>query len=148
MLLASAVSAQNLKIKSDQFEADQKAGISIFTGNVNIVKYNDELNASKVTVYTDKKNQPTKFVAVGNAKFKIKTQEGIRYQGRAHKVIYLPLKKEYQFYKDVHLKQLGENKDIFGDEVILNTTEGKAHANSTKGEPVIMIFELPPEEKK
>jgi len=148
ILLSSLIFSQELKITADTFSADEMKGLSIFTGHVNILKKNDELNASKVSIYTDAKNQPTKFVAIGNVSFKIETKTKAKYEGVANKVIYLPLKKEYRFYENVYLKQINEKKEIKGDEVILNTNDGKAYAKGLKKEPVIMIFNLEDKEEK
>lgn len=148
ILLTSSITAEELKVKSKSFYADEKKGISVFKGNVNVIKSNDELNASKVTIYTDKKNQPIKFIAEGDAKFVILTEEGSNYRGKAQKVIYYTNKKEYYFYKDVHLIQIDEKKEIIGEEVVLKTLDGKAHAKSSKTEPVIMIFNIPEKGKK
>ncbi|MCK9491749.1 MAG: lipopolysaccharide transport periplasmic protein LptA [Sulfurimonas sp.] len=142
LFLASSLISQELKIKADQFNGDEKSGISIFTGNVNIIRKNDELNATKVTVHTDSAHQPQKYIAVGNVSFHIETKEGSLYQGVAQKVIYMPNIKEYHFFTDVHLKQLNEKKEIIGDEVVLKTIEGKAYAKGAKKEPVIMIFKI------
>jgi len=139
---SSLLLANDLHIKANSFNADQNTGISIFKGDVNIIRNSDELNASKVTVYTDKQNQPIKFVAVGDVSFYIQTQEKSQYKGVAQKVIYLPKEKEYHFFKDVHLKQLDEKKEILGDEVVLKTIDGKAYAKGLKSEPVIMIFKM------
>lgn len=147
IFLVGSLFSQELKIKANLFNADQKAGISIFEGNVNIIKGSDELNASKVTVYTDVNQKPTKFIAEGDASFYIKTLDGSLYRGKAQKVIYIPNKKEYYFYKDVHLKQINEKKEIIGEEVVLKTIDGKAYAKGAKKEPVIMIFNLPNEKK-
>jgi len=138
----SALSAEELKIKSDIFTSDQNKGISVFSGNVKMVKSSDELNASKVTIYTDKKNKPLKFIATGDVSFVLSTKEGTKYKGVAQKVIYIPKAKEYRFYKSVHLQQIGDKKEILGDEVIFKTTEGKAYAKGMKKEPVIMIFDI------
>ncbi|WP_434579657.1 lipopolysaccharide transport periplasmic protein LptA [Sulfurimonas sp. NW15] len=148
LFLQTLLFSQELKIKADEFRGDQKKGISVFTGHVRIKKVNDELNASKVTVYTDKNNKPTKFVAVGNASFVIKTVEGANYRGVAQKVVYLPLKKEYHFFGNVHLQQLNDKKEIFGDEVILQAISGKAYAKGVAKEPVIMIFDIKDEKEK
>ncbi len=148
IFLTSALISQELKIKADEFSADENTGISVFKGRVNIIKANDELNATEVTVYTDKKHQPTKFIAIGNVSFNIETKEGSKYEGKAGKVIYMPIIKEYHFFNDVHLKQIDEKKEIIGEEVILKTIEGKAYAKGAKKEPVIMIFKLPEEEKE
>ena len=148
LLLTSLLNAQDLKIKANSFKADENTGISVFSGDVNIVKKNDELNASEVTIYVNKENEPTKFVALGNVSFTIQTKQGAVYTGQAGKVVYFPNAKEYHFFKDVHLKQLNEKKEIIGEEVVLKTTEGKAYAKGVESEPVIMIFNIPDEETK
>ncbi len=148
LFLASLLNAEELKIKANSFKADENTGISVFSGSVNIVKHHDELNASEVTIYVDKENQPIKFVAIGDVAFTIETKQNSVYKGKAGKVIYLPNKKEYHFFKDVHLTQIDEKKEIIGDEVVLKTTEGKAYAKGVESEPVIMIFNIPDEENK
>jgi lipopolysaccharide export system protein LptA len=148
ILLASSLFSQELKIKANSFHADEKKGISVFEGKVNIIRNSDELNASKVTVYTDSKNQPTKYIAEGNAAFTIQTKDGSTYKGKAQKVVYQPEKKEYRFFTDVYLQQVNEKKEIIGNEVVLKTIEGKAYAKGAIKEPVIMIFNMPKEEDK
>jgi len=142
LLSSTLLFSSELHIKADAFNADENTGISIFTGDVNIIKDADELNASKVTVYTDKQNQPIKFVAVGDVSFIVETEQKALYRGKAQRVIYFPKTKEYHFFTKVHLKQINEKKEIIGDEVILKTIEGKAYAKGVNKEPVIMIFKL------
>lgn len=144
-ILASSLMSLELKIKANQFNTDEKKGISVFDGKVNMIKANDELNASKVTVYTDKERKPTKFIAEGKVSFNLEAEDGTKYSGKAGKVIYKPKDKEYYFYDDVHLLQLGDKKEIIGEEVVLKMTEGKAYAKGVEDEPVIMIFNLPEE---
>ena len=139
--------SEELKIKANSFTSDQNTGVSVFSGDVNIKKTNDELNASKVTIYVNKEKKPTKFVAVGSVSFSITTKDGAHYSGVAGKAIYFPNKKEYYFYENVHLKQLNDKKEILGDEVVLKTTDGKAYAKGLKKEPVIMIFNIDEENK-
>jgi len=148
IFLASSLISQELKIKADQFNADEKTGISIFKGNVNIIKSNDELNATKVTIHTDVKHQPTKYIAEGDVSFNIETKKGSVYKGVAQKVIYMPNLKEYHFFTDVHLRQIDEKKEIIGEEVILKTIEGTAYAKGAKKEPVIMIFKMADEKEE
>jgi lipopolysaccharide export system protein LptA len=148
ILTLSSLVAQELKIKANSFHADEKKGISVFEGKVNILRDKDELNAQKVTVYTDEKNQPLKYIAQGDTSFTVVTKDGSVYKGEAQKVIYQPKEKEYYFFTDVHLRQLDEKKEIIGNEVVLKTIEGKAYAKGAKSEPVIMIFKMPQDEKK
>ncbi len=147
LLFAVALLSEELKIKANKFSADEKSGISIFEGDVNIVKGIDELNASKVIIYTDKKHKPIKYIANGGVSFYISTKKSSVYRGHAQKVIYKPVEKEYHFYKDVYLSQVDEKKEIIGDEVVLKTTEGKAYAKGKINGPVIMIFNIPDSEE-
>lgn len=142
LMCSMALFAQELRIKADVFKADESKGISTFEGHVNIVKKNDLLNAEKVTIYTNKKNKPTKFIAQGDVSFTIETKEKAVYTGKANKVVFIPKNKEYYFYGNVHLQQLNENKEIKGDEVILNISDGKAYAKGLEKEPVIMTFDI------
>ena len=147
-ILAISLFSQELKIKADSFQADEKAGITTFNGDVNVIKGSDELNASKVTIYTDKEHKPTKFVVEGDVSFVISTKDGSVYSGEAGRVLYYPKEKEYHFYEDVRLSQLDEKKEIIGSEVVLKTIEGKAYAKGQKNGPVIMIFNIDEEEEK
>ncbi|MDY0120693.1 MAG: lipopolysaccharide transport periplasmic protein LptA [Sulfurimonas sp.] len=147
-LLTSLICANELKIKANLFNTDQKTGVSIFEGDVNIQKAQDELNASKVTVYINENREPTKFVAQGNVSFFIVTEEGAHYKGKSQEAIYFPQKKEYHFFRNVNLKQLDDNKEITGDEVVLKSIEGTAYAKGAEKEPVIMIFNLKEKEKE
>ena len=148
ILITIVLNASELQIKAKTFNSDQKKGISIFKGDVNIIKGHDELNASTVTVYTDKEQQPIKYISEGDVSFAITTANGAQYRGKAQKTIYIPKTKEYFFYKDVHLRQIGEKKEIIGDEVVLKTIDGKAYATSKSNKPVIMIFDIKEENEE
>jgi len=146
LCLTSFLSAQELKVTSKSFSADEKTGISIFEGDVHIIKGEDEINATKISIFTDVKHKPIKYTAIGDVSFRISTKDGAIYNGKAQKVIYLPKEKEYHFYKDVQLNQSQNQKVIIGDEIVLKTVEGKAYAKGQKNKPVIMIFNI--DEKK
>ncbi|WP_345990722.1 lipopolysaccharide transport periplasmic protein LptA [Sulfurimonas sp. HSL1-2] len=144
----SLCAAEQLKIAADAFTANEKQGRSVFEGHVRIKMGSDELNASRVEVYTAEDRTPTKYIASGDASFFLKADNGATYSGRAQKVIYLPLKEQYSFYGDVHLMQHDEHKQIDGEEVVVNIQEGTAAARGAERQPVIMIFNLPEEKKK
>jgi len=136
------LNSEELKIISNSFEGNEKTGISIFFGNVHISKGVDEMNASKVTIYTDEDRAPYKYIAEGDVSFFITAENGSTYEGNARRAVFLPNKGEYRFSKEVHLKQLNERKQIDGDEVIVNIKDGTATAKGAEKEPVIMIFNL------
>jgi len=140
------IDAKELKIKADYFESDEKKGKTLFRGNVYISKGFDEINASKVIIYTNKKREPLKYIATGDVKFRIEDKNKNRYKGKAQKVIYNPNKKVYEFYGNVFITQLNDKKEIKGDEVFLDVTSGKAHAKGVSNNPVIMIFDIKEEE--
>lgn len=142
VLCALGLYADELKILSDNFRADQPKGISIFTGNVMVTKGHDELNASKVTIYTDSNRKPTKMVAEGDVSFYIVTEQKEKYRGKSQKAVYLPNEKEYQFYTKVDLIRLDDFRRVKGDKVVVNTVHGHASADSANNEPVMMIFTI------
>lgn len=146
--LVYSVHAAQLKIVAKSFHSDEKSGITVFSGNVKITKGSDKLNASKVTVYTNAKRKPVKYIAKGNVSFYIETENKSIYKGTAGKAIFIPANKEYHFYKNVHLEQMNGNKEINGEEVIINTVEGKAYAKGGDTKPVVMTFEIEEEEDK
>ena len=142
LFLTSILGAQELKVFSDNYKGDQPKGLSIFTGNVKVTKGFDELNASKVTIYTDAARKPTKYIAEGSVSFYIVTEIGEKYRGKSQRAIYLPNESEYQFYEKVDLIRLDDFRRVKGDKVIVNTVNGHASADSANNEPVMMIFTI------
>lgn len=139
-LLFTLTWGEELKVISDNFNGDQLKGISVFTGNVKVTKGLDELNATKVTIYTDKDKNPVKYLAEGNVSFYIVTELKERYKGKSQTAIYLPNESEYHFYKKVDLIRLDDFRRVKGDKVVVNTIVGNASAESANNEPVIMTF--------
>ena len=82
--------SETLVIDAQDFQADDKKGISIFTGNVKMKMGQDKLNADKVDVYftTSKDNAkvPLKYEATGKADFEIVTKDK-HYVGNGDKII-------------------------------------------------------------
>lgn len=146
--LLISVQAEQLKVVAKSFHGDEKSGITVFKGNVKITKGSDKLNADTVTIYTNAKRKPTKYIATGNVSFFIKTENKSIYKGTAGKAVFVPAKKEYHFYKNVHIAQIDEKKEIIGEEVVISTVEGKARAKGGDRKPVIMTFEIEEEEDK
>lgn len=141
-LLFTLTWGDELKVISDNFKGDQQKGVSVFTGNVKITKGSDELNASKVTIYTDKDKKPFKYLAEGDVSFYIVTETNEKYRGKSQSAIYLPEMSEYQFYQKVDLIRLDDYRRVKGDKVVVNTIQGNASAESANNEPVVMTFTL------
>ncbi|MFA5214485.1 lipopolysaccharide transport periplasmic protein LptA [Sulfuricurvum sp.] len=134
--------AEELKVISDNFKGDQQKGISVFTGRVTVTKGFDELNSTKLTIFTDKDRKPIKYLAEGNVSFYIVTEMNEKYKGKSQIAIYLPNESEYHFYKKADLIRLDNYRRIKGDKVIVNTVSGNATADSIDNEPVVMIFTM------
>jgi lipopolysaccharide export system protein LptA len=141
-LFVTLLWSEELKVISDNFKGDQQKGISVFTGKVKITKGSDELNASKVTIYTDSEKKPIKYLAEGDVSFYIVTEMNEKYRGKSQTAIYLPNANEYQFFQKVDLLRLDDYRRVKGDKVIVNTVAGNASAESANQEPVVMIFTL------
>lgn len=142
LFFAFGLYAQELKVLSANFKGDQATGTSVFTGNVIVTKGLDELNASKVTIYTDSNRKPIKMVAEGNVSFYIVTEVKEKYRGKSQRAVYLPDDKEYQFYTKVDLIRLDDFRRVKGDKVVVNTVYGHASADSANNEPIMMVFTL------
>ena len=147
LLFFITLHAQELKIKANFFESDEAKGKTLFKGDVFIQKGYDEINASQVVIYTDKKKNPIKYIAQGDVSFSIEDEKKNRYKGKAQKVVYEPSKQIYKFYTDVYLQQVGEKKEIQGDEVFFDIHSGKASAKGVQNRPVIMVFDIKEEKK-
>lgn len=141
-LLLTLVWGEELRVISDNFKGDQQKGISVFTGNVKMTKGLDELNASKVTIFTDVDKKPVKYLAEGDVSFYIVTEMKERYKGKSQTAIYLPNESEYHFYKKVDLIRLDDYRRVKGDKVVVNTVFGQASAESANNEPVVMTFTI------
>jgi lipopolysaccharide export system protein LptA len=147
-MLLTFVYAEELKVVSDNFKGDQLKGVSVFTGNVKVTKGLDELNASKVTIYTDKDKKPNKYFAEGDVSFYIVTELQEKYKGTSQTAIYLPDQSEYHFYKKVDLIRIDDFRRVKGDKVVVNTIQGHASAESANNEPVVMTFTLQDKKEK
>lgn len=142
LLCVFGLYGQELKVLSANYKGDQSTGTSVFTGNVIVTKGLDELNASKVTIYTDSNRKPIKMVAEGDVSFYIVTELKEKYRGKSQRAVYLPNEKEYQFYTKVDLIRLDDFRRVKGDKVVVNTIYGHASADSANNEPVMMVFTL------
>lgn len=87
----SLMYAAQVEVTADKFFADEKKQISVFEGNVVVIKEADKLTANKVTIEFDAKKQPLRYIATGNAKGNI-TMNAKKYYGEAEKMTYEPPK--------------------------------------------------------
>ena len=137
--------SETLVIDAQNFEADDKKGISTFTGNVKIKMGQDTLNAQKVDIYftTDKNNSkvPLKYEATGKADFEIVTKDK-HYLGNGDKVIYSPQKEEYTILGNGYIEEKNDNRKIYGDTIYINQLSGEARVKGSEQKPVRFIINV------
>ena len=83
-----------MEVTADEFYADEGKQISEFKGNVNIKKGKDTLTANLAVIYFDKKRNPLKYVASGNAKFRVFIKNKT-YDGSGNELVYEPAQNLY-----------------------------------------------------
>lgn len=136
---------ETLIIDAQNFEADDKKGISIFTGNVKMKMGEDKLNANRVDVYfvTDKNNNkvPLKYEATGKVDFEIVT-ETKHYLGNGDKVIYYPQKEEYTIIGNGYLQEKNDDRKVYGDTIFVNQLTGEARVKGSEQKPVKFILNV------
>ena len=138
---ALALSASELEIVSDKFEADEKRGITVFDGNVKIKHNKDSIKADRLIVTIDKNKKPIKYKAQGNAKFKLHIKQKI-YEGQSNMMEYDSVSKKYNFVGNVILKELVENNKIIADRVNVDQQNGTYSVEGSKSKPAKFIFNI------
>ncbi|WP_375723999.1 lipopolysaccharide transport periplasmic protein LptA [Arcobacter sp. KX21116] len=144
--LVSFLFSEKLIIDAKNFEAYDEKGLSIFTGDVKMVKSSDELESDRLEVYLSEKKpntkrEPLKYIATGNVKFKVKTA-GKSYEGKGDKVVYEPKKLKYVITGNGFLKEVTEDKRLFGDKIVINQITGEAKVTGSENKPVRFIIDL------
>ena len=144
--------SETLVIDAQDFQADDKKGISIFTGNVKMKMGQDKLNADKVDVYfttsKDTKNKvATKYEATGDADFEVISKDK-HYVGKGDKIIYVPLKEEYLIIGNGYVHEKNDDRKIYGDNIYINQLTGEAKVKGSENKPVKFIINIERGEKK
>jgi len=140
-----ALIAAEVEITADKFFADEKKKISIFEGNVKVVKEGDKITAKKITIDFDDKKQPIRYIATGDAKANL-TMNQKKYYGEAEKMTYEPNKSLYTLEKKAFLHELDTDKKVYGDFIRVDQISGHYEVDGKGTGPVKFIFKV--EDKK
>lgn len=138
--------SEQLIVDAQNFKANDKKGISVFTGDVKIKMGKDKLNAQKVEIYfgTDEKTKAKvakKYIATGDVDFVIVTEKK-HYVGKGNKIIYSPLKEEYTVLGNGVLEEKVDDRQIFGETIYVNQLTGEAKVSGSKNKPVRFIINI------
>jgi lipopolysaccharide export system protein LptA len=133
--------AAELEITSKKFEADEKSGITKFTGDVKVKHNKDSIDASTLIVTLDKNKKPIKYSAQGNAKFTLYIKEKI-YKGSSHQIIYDSISSTYEFSGDVHLQETTQNNQITAQKVFVDQKKGTYSVEGGASAPAKFVFTI------
>ncbi len=140
-LFVTLLSASQVEVTADKFTADEAKGISIFTGNVHIVKGKDDLKADKVVINFNKKKQPTLYTATGHAQARLIIKDK-KYFAKGNTLIYDPVTLKYTIKKNAFLQELNTDKKIYGENIWVDQAKGYYEVDGKKNKPVKFIFKI------
>lgn len=146
MVLMTPLFAANVEVNADKFFADEKKKISVFEGNVKIVKEGDKLTARKVTIEFDDKKQPLRYIATGDAKVTM-TMNAKKYYGEAEKMTYEPRLGLYILEQKAFLHEIETDKKVYGDYIKADQMSGQYEVDGKGKAPVKFIFKVEDQKK-
>jgi len=144
--------SETLIIDSLDFKADDKKGISTFTGNVKIRMGTDKLNAQKVDVFFEEDKQTknkvvTRYEATGDADFEVVSKDK-HYVGKGDKIIYYPIKEEYNIIGNGFIHEMNDDRKVYGENIFINQLTGEAKVKGDENKPVKFIINVEKGEKE
>lgn len=146
--ITALASESYLNIDADLFEAKEAQNKLYFEGNVYLTKNKDTLTANKLVINTkaSKKNPekkvPKDYVATGDVKFTIVTNEGNVIKGSGDKVYYYPDEKKYLISGNGYLEDTKEGKKIRANKIYLDEKTGYTKIDGKKNQPAKFSIKL------
>ncbi len=134
-------SSTQMSIVADNFSADEVKHISVFSGNVKIVKKDDKISSNKVIVKFDKKNKPLSYTASNGVRFSISLKNS-SISGSCESLVYNPLSKIYTLSGKVDVIEMPSKRKLKANIVKIDTINAKTVVSGTKVKPVKFIFNI------
>lgn len=131
-----------IQMSAQHILANQIQGEMIISGNVVIERDEDVLYADKAIVKIGQNKKPSRFQAIGNVSFKLKTQDGRKMQGKANLAIYDAIKDEYRLIGKAQIQEKGKANAIRGKEIVINRKNGSSSVVGDQKKPAKIIFTL------
>jgi len=141
LLIAIFLSAAELKITSKHFFYDSKKLISIFEGDVKVIKGSDKIYAQKLIIYFDKNKKPIKIEAIKNVKFEFQMDKNSTYKGKSNKLIYYIKNGDIILIGNAEIKKVQTNEKISGDKIKINRITKNIEVIGNK-KPVNIIIKV------
>lgn len=149
ILLISTITtlwAAEVQVTADKFFADETKKMSVFDGNVKVIKESDKLTSKKLTIEFDDKKQPIRYIATGDAKANMLMKEK-KYYAEAEKMTYEPSKSLYILEKKAFLHDIETDKKVYGEYIKVNQVSGHYEVDSKGAAPVKFIFKVEDQKK-
>ena len=149
ILLISTITtlwAAEVQVTADKFFADETKKVSVFDGNVKVIKESDKLTSKKLTIEFDDKKQPIRYIATGDAKANMLMKEK-KYYAEAEKMTYEPSKSLYILEKKAFLHDIETDKKVYGEYIKVNQVSGHYEVDGKGGAPVKFIFKVEDQKK-
>ena len=131
----------NLEISSNNFyykDGDKKA---VFSGNAIAKEGKNVINADKIVVFLDENNEAKKYLANGNVKFEIFNKKR-HLKGKCNFFTYYPELDKYILKGDAVLKDIINNRVVYGDEIVIDNKKSESYAKGSRKKPVKFIFKI------
>ncbi len=141
IFLISFIFADVLHITSKKFFYDSKKLISVFIGDVNATKGEDNILAQKMIIYFNKNKKPIKYIAYGNVKFVFNDQNAT-YKGHCDKLIYNFLTTDIYLIGNAFVKKLQTNEIMSGEEIKINRKNQTLEVLGNNKKPVNIIIKV------
>jgi len=135
------LNAEEMKITSKYFHFDTNKKMSIFKGNVNVLKGKDSIHSNELIVFFNKQKKPTKFVASGNVKFVISLDKNSTYKGSCNTLNYQLQNGNIILTGDAKIIKLETNESVKGNKIVLNRFTKNAEVTGNK-KPVEIILKV------
>lgn len=135
-----------LEVTANHISSSQLKGEVVLSGNVIIQKESDILYADKVVLKTGRDRKPSQYIATGNVRFGVKTNDGRKMNGNAKEIIYDAKKDEYRLLGKAKVEEEGKQNAIKGEEIVLNRKDGSASVAGDRKKPAKIIFTLDEDE--
>lgn len=137
-----------VEINAQNVTADDKSGITVFSGKVSITRGKDLMKADNIIVYLTKEKEVEKFEAKGNTSIYIVSEEGQAFKGKSDEFIYWPLKQLFKLKGNAEVEDITNNRKLIGNEIIFDEKTKLANVTGEESKPVKVIFNVKEKDKE
>ncbi|MBZ7973386.1 MULTISPECIES: LptA/OstA family protein [Campylobacter] len=133
--------ATKIEVKALNFYSDENKGESILSGDVEVKRGEDILNAGKLIIYTDKNHKPIRYEATQNPKFKINLKGKI-YKGEGDKLIYNVIDDTYEIDGNAYINEPINHQKLCGNKIFIDRKKNIYKIQSKDNKPARFVFDL------